>query len=342
MKKPILYLLFLLSTNFLSAQGTLTFSPSVPSVTNGLVDFTFDLVGGGAEYDLLVEASFDNGTNWDVIPAADIAGQLSNVAPGNISFQWDAMASFTGQVTNDAVLRVTARHVCGTDFTFDYNGTQVTYGTVLIDYGGSVGEKCWMDRNLGAEPRPFDPVGTQTNTTTDLYGDLFQWGRGDDGHQVVDWTSSTTGDVTPTTTTLSTSDNPGHDYFIINNTHPNDWRETQNNDLWQGEAGVNNPCPNGWHVATNQELDAERQSWDTNDATGAFDSDLRWPAAGARFDINGNLSSAKVGIHFDVWSSSAGTGNTALFLTMLSSSGANMVQTGRANGKSVRCIRTVE
>ncbi|MFO7874502.1 MAG: hypothetical protein R6U62_08465 [Bacteroidales bacterium] len=154
MKKPILYLLFLLSTNFLSAQDSLVFSPNVPNVTNGLVDFTFD-----------------------------------------------------------------------------YNGTQVTYGTVLIDYGGSVGKRCLINRNLGAESRPFDPAGTQTNTNTDLYGVLFQWGRGDDGHQVADWTSSTTGDATPTTTTLSTSDNPRHDYFSINSTNPNDWRETQNNDL---------------------------------------------------------------------------------------------------------------
>ncbi len=79
-----------------------------------------------------------------------------------------------------------------------------------------------------------------------------------------------------------------------------------------------------------------------NDATDAFNSDLMWPAVGARFANSGNLSSAKAGIHFDVWSSCAGTGNTALFLTTLNSSGANIFQTGRATGKSVRCIRTVE
>ena len=52
-------------------------------------------------------------------------------------------------------------------------------------YGGSVGTKYWLDLNLGA---------TQVaacNTDANSYGDLFQWGRGGDGHQVR--TSSTTG-----------------------------------------------------------------------------------------------------------------------------------------------------
>ena len=135
MKKPILYFVLLLSTNFLFAQGSITFNPDVPSVTNGIVDFTFDLVGGGAEYDLSVEVSFDGGSvtpTFYPIPAEDIiSGTLNNVEPSSgISLQWNAMASFPGQVTSNALLRVTARHVCGTNFTFDYNGTPVTYGTV--------------------------------------------------------------------------------------------------------------------------------------------------------------------------------------------------------------------
>ncbi len=107
MKKPILYFVLLLSTNFLFAQGgSITFNPDVPNVTDGIVDFTFDLVGGGAEYDLSVEVSFDNGDNWADIPAGSITGNLNNVVPATgIALQWDALASFPGQVTNDARLR---------------------------------------------------------------------------------------------------------------------------------------------------------------------------------------------------------------------------------------------
>ncbi len=62
----------LLSSNVLFAQGSLTFDPAVPNVSNGIVDFTFDLVGGGEAYDLYVEASFDDGTEWeDIDPSYD-------------------------------------------------------------------------------------------------------------------------------------------------------------------------------------------------------------------------------------------------------------------------------
>jgi len=332
MKKPILYLLLLLSTNFLSAQGTLTFSPSVPSVTNGIVDFTFDLVGGGAEYDLLVEASFDNGTSWGAIPASDITGQLNNVAPGNISLQWDAMASFTGQVTSDAVLRVTARHVCGSDFEFEYNGTEVTYGTVLIDYGGSIGERCWMDRNLGAEPMPFVPADDATGSSdTRLYGDLFQWGRLDDGHQ--EKTSTTT-------STLSVSDVPGHGEFIATSTSgSSDWRIDNNDNRWNADPQDNNPCPSGWRVPTEAELDAERQDWSPNTSiVGAYSSALKWPLGGRRGGTGGAVS--LMGDQARVWSSSvAGTQARCM---VIQNNDAFMSSGARAVGMSVRCIRNIE
>jgi len=85
--------------------------------------------------------------------------------------------------------------------TFTYNGEEVTYG--FVEKHGLH----WMDRNLGA---------TQVPTASDDelgYGDLFQWGRLDDGHQVR---------TSNTTTTLSTSDVPGHDDFItVGNNYPN-------------------------------------------------------------------------------------------------------------------------
>ncbi|MCI5141738.1 MAG: hypothetical protein D3909_08430, partial [Candidatus Electrothrix sp. ATG1] len=79
--------------------------------------------------------------------------------------------------------------------------------------------RVWMDRNLGASR-----VAT-SQTDSQAYGDLYQWGRLIDGHQKR--TSSTTAG-------LSTSDAPGHGYFV---TSSSDWRITQNNQLWQGAEG---------------------------------------------------------------------------------------------------------
>jgi len=64
MKNPTLFIVWLLSTNFLFAQASLTFT-SDPVDNNGIVDFTFDLAGGGELYDLYVEVSFNDGTDWE-------------------------------------------------------------------------------------------------------------------------------------------------------------------------------------------------------------------------------------------------------------------------------------
>src|SRR5574344_2515705 len=76
--------------------------------------------------------------------------------------------------------------------------------------------RIWMDRNLGASQ-----VAT-SSTDEAAYGDLYQWGRAADGHE--SRTSSTS-------TTLATSDTPGHGDFITSNSTPYDWRSPQNFDL---------------------------------------------------------------------------------------------------------------
>ncbi len=320
----------LLSTNFLFAQGSLTFNPLEPEVNDGIVHFTFDLVGGGAEYDLSAEVSFDNGETWDNIPPAYITGDLNNVAPANgIDLHWDAMESFPGQVTDEAVLMITARHVCGTDFTFDYNNSQVTYGTVLIDYGGSVGEKCWMDRNLGA---------SQVATVSDdkeAYGDLFQWGRLEDGHQVRE-------PLTGTTTIQSNDPNPTHNDFIISYPKWYDGTSPDPSDLWQEDGtGINNPCPSGWRVPSADELEAEKDSWNSDNAAGAFESELNWPVGGARNYGSGELNDA--GDHGRVWSSTANSDayGAAFNLSFGSSPDAGINSAVYAFGYSVRCVRDV-
>lgn len=141
---------------------------------------------------------------------------------------------------------ITAR----TTVTFMYAGSEVTYGIVT----GTTGRK-WLDRNLGA-PNVPNAVDDYEN-----YGDVFQWGRGADGHQLVvrgGANNETTTGVNGTTTDLATTDTPGS-LFILNSSSANeyDWRSTPNNNLWQGVNGTNNPCPTGWRVPTETEWFAE-------------------------------------------------------------------------------------
>ena len=205
--------------------------------------------------------------------------------------------------------------LCGDNVTFTYKGAQVTYGTV-----NSTSSKCWLDRNLGASQ-----VATAYNDSA-AYGDLFQWGRLDDQHQTR---------TSVTTTTLSSTDVPGHSNFIEGMGSPYDWRSPHNNNLWQGVSGTNNPCPSSWRIPTETELDTERASWSSQDYNGAFASPLKLTAGGYRSYSNGSLYG--VGSNGYYWSSTV-SGATARYLYFYST-GATMYGDRRALGFSVRCVQ---
>ena len=175
-----------------------------------------------------------------------------------------------------------------------------------------------MDRNLGA---------TSTNNDATGYGDLFQWGRLGDGHQLRSNPS------TWSTATLATTNIPLDSKFI---TSASDWRSVQTDNLWQGVNGINNPCPVGWRIPTYPELEAERLSWSSNNADGAYASVLKLTMAGYRYRSDALLGS--IGIYGYYWSSTV-SGAYAAFLLFYASNAYHQSSNARASGFSVRCIR---
>jgi hypothetical protein len=125
---------------------------------------------------------------------------------------------------------------------FIYNGQPVTYFVITSPVTG----RKWLDRNLGAPNAPTSWDDWQN------YGDMFQWGRAADGHQLIvrAATTAATTAVNGTTNARSGSDVPGHSSFIVAAAAPFNWREPGNDILWQAPARTNNPCPAGWHVPT--------------------------------------------------------------------------------------------
>lgn len=195
-------------------------------------------------------------------------------------------------------------------------GTIQTTSSVTNPATGEV----WMDRSLGASQ-----IAT-SSSDADALGDLYQWGRGTDGHE-----KRTSG----TTSTLATTDNPGHGDFIIINAFPYDWRNPQNDNLWQGVSGTNNPCPSGYRLPTEAEWEAERASWSSNNTAGAFDSPLKLPATGYRFGSNGDILDA--GTFGYYWSSTVNGNNSRCLY--ISSTDAFMFDSRRNLGGAVRCIK---
>jgi uncharacterized protein (TIGR02145 family) len=192
--------------------------------------------------------------------------------------------------------------------------------TAIVDVTNPTTGKIWMDRNLGATQA------ATSSTDAAAYGDLYQWGRGNDGHQCR---------TSATTATLSTSDTPGNGNFILAPSPPYDWRSPQNANLWQGVNGVNNPCPSGYRIPTEPELEAERLSWGSNNSVGAFASPLKLPMSGYRFFSNGSLSN--VGTYGIYWSTAlSGANSRGLDLV---SGFASMGASNRAYGGTLRCIK---
>jgi uncharacterized protein (TIGR02145 family) len=190
----------------------------------------------------------------------------------------------------------------------------------VVDVTNPSTGRIWMDRNLGATQVAI------SSTDINSYGDLYQWGRRADGHQCR---------TSVITATLSSTDQPAHGNFIISPSGQQDWRSPQNNNLWQGVNGINNPCPSGYRIPTETELEAERLSWSINTSVGAFASPLKLPMAGYRSFSNGSL--ILVGTYGYYWSSTVS--NSYSQYLFFRSTDADVVDYVRAFGGSVRCIK---
>ena len=198
--------------------------------------------------------------------------------------------------------------------------------TVIIHHGFEYGivksstGHYWLDRNLGASRV------AQSLTDTQAYGDLYQWGRTTDGHQ-----SRTSTPVDGPVTAGNEQNN-----FIKSNISPYDWLSTPDDTRWNGGTkGAHDPCPEGFRVPTESELEAERALFSPNNSAGAFASVLKLSHGGHR-----NLNTAALaypGSYGYYWSSNVG-GISARRLR-LNNSSTDWVSTYRSYAFSVRCIK---
>jgi uncharacterized protein (TIGR02145 family) len=312
---------------------TTTACPSLAVITTTAVSSinqTTAVSGGTISYQG-ASAITARGICWGTSPNPTIANSLTSNGTGIGTFT----SNLTGLVAGTTYyVRAYATNGSGTSY-----GNQVSFvavnpppvfpagsvfcaagQTAIVDVTNPSTGKTWMDRNLGASQ-----VAT-SSTDAAAYGDLYQWGRRSDGHQCRNST---------TTTTLSSTDQPGNGNFIVAPNTPNDWRSPQNINLWQGLNGVNNPCPSGYRLPTETELDGERLSWSSNNSAGAFGSTLKWSNVGGRL-TTGVLNAGGTTARY--WSSTiiSGASRALAFET------TNAYLTGsfaRAFGFAIRCIK---
>ncbi len=218
-----------------------------------------------------------------------------------------------------------------TTATFIYNGEEVTYDVLTSPKTG----RKWLDRNLGAK----QAATSQTDYLA--YGDLFQWGRPADGHQLINWTSETGGTaVSGTVKTAYTSNTPDGSLFVINGNESGlapttDWVSPSNMERWL--TNPRGPCPIGWRVPSEMEWVDERESEDANSIT-----NLKIVKAGERSWGDGALVGA--GDYGYYWSFSMRTHGTStvvpVYFTKIGGGFDGSIRHGNKQaGHSVRCIK---
>ena len=298
-------------------NGTLT-SGTVASGVSSLVPYTGG--NGGAHNGQTVTSTGVTGLTATLAAGtfANGAGSLTYTISGTPSAS--GTASFALNIGGQSCNLNLMVYNAGGSGTYPPNSVFCTgTPTVIVDVTNPATGRIWMDRNLGATQA------ATSSTDANAYGDLYQWGRRSDGHQCR---------TSATTTVLSSTDQPANGSFIIAPGTPQDWRSPQNDNLWQGVNGVNNPCPSGYRLPTEAELETERLSWSINNAQGAFASLLKLPMASGRNYSNGSLYSLGSGFY---WSSTV-SGDDSHYL-YFHSSNADMNSGFRALGASVRCLK---
>ena len=208
---------------------------------------------------------------------------------------------------------VASNYTDGLSATSVPSGNIGNYGTVINPITGKV----WLDRNLGASQ-----VAT-SSTDVNSFGDLYQWGRNADGHQL---------------RTSATSPNQvfhfytNNGMFIINNLS---WLSTNEPFLWAGIGAQNNPCPSGFRIPTAAEWGQEKLTWSSKDPIGAFTSILKLPLAGYR-NLTGLILGNGTSGHY--WSNTNLNPEYALGIKFYNIYVEDDTSY-KINGQSLRCIK---
>ncbi len=198
----------------------------------------------------------------------------------------------------------------------------------------------FMCHNLGADESldPYTYVSNGDRFGNDIKGDLYQWGRPKDGHQLR---------ASYATVTLATNTIPGHSNFIINDSAPYDWHSGSGGTSRWGDGttnenmdkAVNDPCPAGWKVPSQKQwasIYANAVTPNTWTWTGngyKIGDALYLPAAGSRNVIDGSV--ILVGSSGVYWTSNSSSPSV---LSFNSSSVFPANNYPKANGFSVRCV----
>lgn len=221
--------------------------------------------------------------------------------------------------------------------TFIYKGQKTTLTTVRTKDGN-----VWLQQDLGSRQ-----VGKMADDVL-AFGDLFQWGRWDDGHQQRDPVYSANKEAKPSNPAglNKTGKNP----YLYNGINAW-WLSGTSSDTWTAstpaEATETNGCDPcralgaGWHLPSIEEWQAVLQAEEITDGSSSDNSNLKLTYSGQR-DWNGiTINNRPRGGFY--WSSTpanqnGGAKGLMIYAEGVKTSGAMY----RGCGNAIRCLKSTK
>ncbi|WP_306353401.1 FG-GAP-like repeat-containing protein [Flavobacterium sp. '19STA2R22 D10 B1'] len=287
---------------------------------------------------IVPEGTTAGSTKMRIVKNTNVASYSNPQAPNSINSPCDTTLR-AGQTEDYTINILASTPPCAGEpgpnvgdtgcISFTYNGTTVQYATVRAADGN-----VWLQQNLGSSK-------TATMSNDELaYGDLFQWGRWDDKHQVRNSTAQVNGLFPNNPSGL----NGGNNHFLTPT--PAWWNQGVLSDTWQAAtaAAVSatdgcDPCKalgNEWKLPTPEEWQAVVTGENITNIQSAFDSHLKLTIAGNR---GGTGELNFVGVRGFYWSNTpSSTGAKLLYY-----SNAIVNPTAgypRGQGASIRCLKS--
>lgn len=323
-----------------SAASGLIFGPptnvvAIPGTTQALVSFSAPTTTLGSPITSYTVTASPGGITATGTSSPIRVYGLTEATSYTFSVVATNSNSATSLVSNSSASITT---ISSTDTYAKCDGTRITD---IVELTSSTG-KIWMDRNLGANRA------AQSITDNSAYGCLYQWGRGNDGHANINYTSATNGIKLASgwpNNIRSTTETPNNTLIYSEEPTYSDWLVTPNPNLWQGVNGVNNPCPTGFRLPTIDEIQAELTAYSIT-ATNINSAYTNGPNGGFKFVLggfryygdSGNLVSVPGNFGFYHVSSVNSDGTSKRL--RISSNFVNTTQPVQRNiGHSVRCIK---
>jgi uncharacterized protein (TIGR02145 family) len=303
-------------------------------------------------------------------PASPAAVTLTVIASGSgtLTYAWYEKPKNKNISTHGTKLASTASYAPDTTawgmrtyYCVVSNGTDSVvsnYADVAVGCGAKTTDGNWLSfmcYNLGANTTldPFVWNSVSDQTSNDIKGWLFQWGRLADGHQVRT-SDAVAGPVSLPSASQVPAGTSSSGLFITNSFYATfrDWRSPQMTYLWCEFPNPNHPCPAGWVVPAQSDFEAilsdnaprlrvherataNRWHWTGNGYAVSPDGNtttLFFPATGRRL-YTAQLELPEMGFYW-----SAGTRSESALNFTFSREWTALVPEPRASGEAVRCV----